>query len=97
MDIPGTYPIIDGCTSRNNKKIKEADWEVHREGHEVYLEVEDAMKHLILTAYNACWLEEIKDDVLDFTHKKAKDMLEHSLTQCMKLINREKRMKLKDI
>ena len=53
-DIPVTYdPIIDGRTSETNKANREADWEVHRYGHEVYLKVEDAMKHLILKAYYA--------------------------------------------
>ena len=57
-DIPVTYdPIIDGRTSETNKAKREADWEVHQKGHEVYLGVEDAMKHLIVTAYDACWLE----------------------------------------
>ena len=43
-DTPVTYdPIIDGRTSDTNKAKREADWEVHREGHEVYLGVEDAM------------------------------------------------------
>ena len=46
------------------------------------------MNHLIITAYDACWLEEIEDDVLYFTHKTAKGMLAHLLTQCIKLINR---------
>ena len=46
------------------------------------------MKYLILAVYDACWLEEIKDDVLDFTHKTAKEMLADLLTQCMKLTNR---------
>ena len=72
------------------------DWEVHREGHEVYLGVEYAMKHLIFTAYNACWLEKIEDDVLDFTHKTAKEIVAHLLTQCMSLTNREKSSKLKE-
>ena len=35
-DIPVMYdPIIDGSTSETNKAKKEADKEVHREGHEV--------------------------------------------------------------
>ena len=52
--IPVTYdPLIDGRTSETNKAKREADWEVHQEGHEVYLGVEDAMKHLIITAYDA--------------------------------------------
>ena len=33
-DIPVTYdPLIDGITSETNKAKREADWEVHREGH----------------------------------------------------------------
>ena len=86
--------IIDGHTSETNRAKKEADCEVHHEGHEVYLGVDDAMKYLIITAYYGCWLEEIKDDVLDFTQKTAKEILAHLLTQCMKLTNREKRAKL---
>ena len=54
------------------------------------------MKQLIITAYDACCLEEIKDDVLNFIHKTAKEMLAHLLTQCMKLTNGEKRDKLKE-
>ena len=54
-DIPVTYdPIIDGRTSETNKAKREVDWEVHREGHKVYLRVEDAMKHPILAEYGAC-------------------------------------------
>ena len=50
-DIPVVYdPIIYGRRSETKKAKKEPDWEFHREGHEVYLGVEDAMKHLILTA-----------------------------------------------
>ena len=96
-DIPVTYDlIIDGQTSETNKAKRDVDWEVHREGHEVYLRVEDAIKHLIITAYNACWLDEIKDDVLNLTRKTAKEMLAHLLTQCMKLTNQEKCAKLKE-
>ena len=54
------------------------------------------MKHLIITAYDACWLKEIKDDVLNFTHKTAKEIMAHLLTQCMKLANPEERAKLKE-
>ena len=78
-----TPSSMDEDTSDTNKAKREADLEFH----EIYLGVEDAMKHLIITSYNACLLEEIKDDVLDFTHKTAKEMLEHLLTQCMKLTN----------
>ena len=88
-DIPVTYdPLIDGRTSKNNKAKRDADWEFHQEVHEVYLGVEDAIKHLIIAAYDAFYLEEIEDYVLDFTHKTAKEMLVHLLTQCTKLTNR---------
>ena len=45
------------------------------------------MKHLIITAYDVCFLEEIEDEVLNFTDNTAKEMLAHLLTQCMKLTN----------
>ena len=54
------------------------------------------MKHLILTAYDAFWLEEIEDDIHNFAHNTAKEMMAHLLTQCMKLTNCEKRAKLKE-
>ena len=57
-DISKKYdPIINGQKSETNKAKREAYLEVHQEGHEVYLRVENAMKHLIITAYNMCWLE----------------------------------------
>ena len=59
-DIPVTYyPLINVRTSETSKAKREADWDLHQEVHEVYLGFEDAMKPLIITAYNACWLEEI--------------------------------------
>ena len=54
------------------------------------------MKHVIITAYDACWLEEIENNILDCTHKTAKARLAHLLTQCMKLTNREKRAKIRE-
>ena len=74
----------------------EADWDTRREEHEVYLGVEDAMKQLIINAYDLCWLKEIEDNFLDFTHKTEFEMLKHLLSQCLKLKNREKRGKLKN-
>ena len=39
-DIPVTYDlIINGHTSETKKAKREADWEVHQEGHEVNLRV----------------------------------------------------------
>ena len=40
--------------------------------HEVYLVINDMWKEKIFDAYNRSWLEEIDDDVLDFTHKTSK-------------------------
>ena len=54
------------------------------------------MKYLIFTEKDTCWIEEIEVDVLNFTHKTAKEMLAHLLTQCMKLTNQEKCAKLKE-
>ena len=72
-DIPVTYdPLIDGRTSKTNKAKREAEYEIHREGHEFYLVVEYVMKQLIITAYDACWLEEIEDAILDFPTRQQK-------------------------
>ena len=54
------------------------------------------MKHLILTSYDTFWLDKIEEDVLNFTHKTAKEIMAHLLIQCMKITNREKRTKLKE-
>ena len=39
----------------------------------------------------------IEDNVLDFTHNSEFEMLEHLLSQCLKLTNNEKREKLKNM
>ena len=49
------------------------------------------MKQLIVKAYAPCWLEENEDDILEFTVKSAKEMLEHLVTQCLKVTNQEKK------
>ena len=54
------------------------------------------MKQLITFAYDLCWLKEIEDNFLDFTHKTEFEMLKHLLSQCLKLKNREKIAKLKN-
>ena len=54
------------------------------------------MKHLIVTEYDVCLLELIEEDVLDFTHKTAKEMLAHLLTQSMNLTNCENSATLKE-
>ena len=65
----------------------EAAWEARRQDHDIYLGVEDAMKQLINKAYAPCWIEEIEDDILKFTVKSAKEMLDHLVTQCLKVTN----------
>ena len=74
----------------------EAEWDTHQEEHEVYFGVEDATKKLTSNAYDLCWLEEIEDNVLDFTHKPAFQIMNHLLSQCINLTNREKPEKLKN-
>ena len=54
------------------------------------------MKKLILKAYAPCWLDEIEDDILEFTVKSAKEMLDHLVTQWLKLTNREKKKLIKN-
>ena len=49
------------------------------------------MKQLIIKAYTPCWLGEIKDVILEFTVKSAKEMLDHLVTQYMRVTNREKK------
>ena len=52
-------------------------WGLRQDEHKVYLGIKDVWRGEILEAYNRSWLDEIKDEVIDFTHKLAKDMLDH--------------------
>ena len=45
------------------------------------------MKQLIVKAYAPCWIKEIEEDILEFTVKSAKEMLDHLVTQCLKVTN----------
>ena len=54
------------------------------------------MNQLIVKAYEPCWLEEIEDEILEFTVKSAYEMLEHLSTQCLKVTNREKKKLIKN-
>ena len=74
----------------------EAKWETRHQDHEIYLGVQDSIKMLIVNAYEPCWLEEIEDDVVELTQKTAFKFLEHLITQCLKITNREKKMKIKN-
>ena len=40
--------------------------------HKVYLVINDVWKEKISKAYNRSWLEEIDNNMIDFTHKTAK-------------------------
>ena len=52
-------------------------------------------KEKIFDAYNRSWLEEIDDDVLDFTHKTSKYMLNHIKKQFLSLTNTYKKDQLR--
>ena len=67
----------------------EAAWTTKIKDHEIYLGVEDAMKNLIVKAYKSCWLEEIKDNILEFTVVSTMEILDHLDTQCLKMTNRD--------
>ena len=54
------------------------------------------MKQLIVKAYAPCWLEEINDDILEYTVKSVKEMLDHLVTQCLKVTNQEKKKLIKN-
>ena len=54
------------------------------------------MKLLIAKAYDRCWLEEIEDDILEFTIVSAMEMLAHIKTQCLKMTNRYKKEQIKN-
>ena len=60
-------PAIDRVTPDKDIPKMETAWTTKRKYHEIYLGVEDAMKNLIVKAYETCWLEEIEDDILEFT------------------------------
>ena len=83
---PEAYdPSINEKTASAKVAKLEAAWETRRQDHEIYLSVEDAMKKLIVKAYTPCCLKEIEDDILKFTFKSAKEILDHLVTQCLKV------------
>ena len=89
---PEAYdPSINGKIASVKVAKLEAAWETRRQDHEIYLGVEDAMKQLIVKAYPPCWIEEIEDEILEFTVKSVKEMLDHLVTQCLKVTNQEKK------
>ena len=89
---PEVYDLsIDGKTASVKVTKLEAAWETRRQDHKIYLGVKDEMKQLIVKAYAPCWLEEIEDDIIEFTVKSAKEILDHLFTQCLKVTNREKK------
>ena len=81
LEQPKAYdPSIDGKTASVKVAKLEATWETRCQDHEIYLSVKDAMKQLIVKAYAPCCLREIEDDILEFTVKSAKEMLDHLVT-----------------
>ena len=90
-------PEIDRVTPDKDIPKMEAVWTTKRKYHEIYLRVEDAMKNLILKAYESCWPEEIEDDILKFTMVSAMEMLDHLYMQCLKVTNRHKKRQIKNM
>ena len=60
-------PAIDRVTPDKDIPKIEAAWTTKRKDHEIYHGAEDAKKNLIVEAYETCWLEEIEDDILEFS------------------------------
>ena len=94
---PEVYDLsIDGKTASVKVAKLEAAWEMRRQDNEICLSVKDAMEQLIVKAYAPCWIKEIEDDILEFTVKSEKEMLEHLVTQCLKVTNRENKKLIKN-
>ena len=73
LEQPKAYdPSIDGKTASFKVAKLEATWETRCQDQEIYLSAKDAMKQLIVKAYTPCWIEEIENDILEFTVKSAK-------------------------
>ena len=89
-------PTINCVTPDKDIPIMEGAWRTERKDHEIYLGVEDAMKNLVVKAYESCGLEEIEDDILDFTVVSAMEMLDHLNTQCLKVTNHDKKKQIKN-
>ena len=53
-------------------------------------------KGKIIEAYDISWLKEIKDKMLDFTHKLEEEMLYHLNNQCLSLNNMENKGQVKE-
>ena len=95
---PEAYdPLIDGKTELVKFAKLKAASEKRRQDHQIYLGVEDVIKQLIIKAYVPCWLEEIEDNILEFTVKSAKEMLDHLVTQSLKVTNQEKKTLIKNM
>ena len=94
---PDPYdPAITRSTPNTDIPKMEVAWTSIKKDHEIFLGVEDAMKLLIAKAYDRCWLEEIEDDILEFTVISAMEILEHIETKCLKMKNRDKKMQIKN-
>lgn len=94
---PDPYdPDITRNTAEKDIPKMEAAWTSKKKDHEIFLGVEDAMKILIAKAYDRCWLEEIEDDILEFTVVSAMEMLKHIESQCLKMTNRDKKKQIKN-
>ena len=53
-------------------------------------------KEKIIEAYGRSWIKEIEKNVLDFTNKMAKEMIDHNKNECPSLTNTDKKDQLKE-
>ena len=70
--------------------------ELQQDDHKVHFRIKDVWKEKNINAYNRCWLEEIKDKVIDITHKLVKEMMDCLKKLCIKFTNTEKKEQLKE-
>ena len=89
-------PIIKSSTADLTKAQKEELQQLKWDEHEVNITIKDVQKMKIIQAYKRLWLEQIEDDVINFTQNMEKQMLDHIKNKCLSLTNTEKKYQLKE-
>ena len=74
---PPTPHSIKSSTADATKAQKDTSCQLKRYQQEVYLGIKEVREEKIIEACDTYWLENIKDDVIDFTHKMEKYMLDY--------------------
>ena len=89
--IPNYGPKIDWRHSEVANSSMEVAHKELQNKYKAYLGVENVVKAKILSSYDPTWLATLEDDILDFTHVTASEMLQHIEGGCLKTTNTEKK------